>query len=168
MSWKTIVGSVAPVLGAALGGPFGGMAGKFIAESLGVDEDKLEDAVLNADPETLLDIKRLDHEFKLKLDELGLKKEQLAAEDRNSARNMAINTTLLPQVIISSIFIMGFIGVLYLVFSGKTTLEGTMKETAIYVLGILSAGVTQVMNFFFGSSSGSKEKTGLLGKSKGT
>ena len=38
MNWKEIVGTVAPLLGGTLGGPFGAMAGKFIADSEGVQE----------------------------------------------------------------------------------------------------------------------------------
>jgi len=36
-------------------------------------------------------------------------------------------------------------------------------EPAMYLLGILSAGLTQVMNFWFGSSAGSKQKELKLG-----
>ena len=164
MNWKEMVGSVAPLLGTALGGPLGGMAGKFLADALGVQPDALEDTILGANPETLLLIKNSEHDFKAKMKELGISEEKLHMEDRSSARLMAINTTLLPQAIISGIFISGFILILYTVFTGEIDLDGTMKDAALLLLGILSAGITQIMNFFFGSSSGSKEKTNLLGK----
>ena len=63
----------------------------------------------------------------------------------------------------TALFIIGFIVILYLIFSGEVNIEVGMKDTAIYVLGILSAGIAQIMNFWFGSSSGSKEKTNLMG-----
>jgi hypothetical protein len=164
MNWKELVGSVAPVLGTALAGPFGGMAGKFLADKLGVDESELDDIVTTADPEKMLQIKNSEHEFKIKLKELGIKEKQLDVEDRQDARKMATSTTLLPQIILSVVFVTGFIFVLYLVFKGEVDLTGTMKDIAIFLLGILSAGITQILNFFFGSSSGSKEKTLQLGK----
>ncbi len=69
-----------------------------------------------------------------------------------------------PQLWLSLLFISGFLGILYIVFMGDIDLDGTMKDSAVMLLGILSAGVTQIMNFWFGSSLGSKEKTELLGK----
>lgn len=68
-----------------------------------------------------------------------------------------------PQFWLSLLFIAGFLGILYVVFMGDIDLEGTMKDAAVMLLGILSAGITQIMNFWFGSSSGSKEKTDLIG-----
>jgi hypothetical protein len=38
---------------------------------------------------------------------------------------------------------------------------------ATVLLGILAAGITQILNFFYGSSSGSKEKTAILGRPGG-
>jgi len=70
----------------------------------------------------------------------------------------------IPQMWLSILFISGFIGILYVVFIGEIDLDGTMKDAAVMLLGILSAGVTQIMNFWFGSSSGSKEKTALIGQ----
>lgn len=164
MDWKGLVGSVAPVLGTALGGPFGGMAGKFLADALGCDTEELPDRIENATPDVMLKIKTLDYDFKTKMKELGLKEEQLHAQDRDSARQMAVKTSLKPQAIIASIFICGFIAILYAVFTGEVKLTTDQQQMANILVGILSAGIMQIMNFFFGSSSGSKEKTNLIGK----
>jgi hypothetical protein len=164
MDWKSLVGSIAPVLGTALGGPFGGMAGKFIAEKLGVDEKDLPDVLEGADSETLLKIRNSDNEFKLRLRELGIQEEQLHSQDRASARDLAVKTSLMPQSIIATVFIVGFIAVLYTVFTQTMEFTTDQAMLANVLLGILSAGVMQIMNFFFGSSSGSKEKTQLIGK----
>lgn len=64
----------------------------------------------------------------------------------------------IPQIIIGTVFICGFIYVLVLVFRGDVTIPEEQREMVIYLLGILSGGMGQVMNFFFGSSSGSKDK----------
>ncbi len=159
MDWKKIIGSVAPLLGGTIGGPFGALAGQFIADGLGVSVGEIEATVTDPTPETLFKLKQLDADFKVKMEELGLAQEQLHADDRASAREMATNTTLLPQAILSGLFIIGFIITLYAVFSGGVSLEGNTKDAAMFLLGILSAGIIQIMNFWFGSSSGSKEKT---------
>lgn len=41
-------------------------------------------------------------------------------------------------------------------------LNQTQKDIIIYILGVLSAAVTQVLGYYFGSSSGSKDKTDAL------
>lgn len=165
--WKDLVKTVAPLLGTALGGPMGGMATKWLAGALLGDEDAgenaLEQVILNASPDIMLKIKEMESNFKIKMKELGITEEQLHAKDRDSARKMAIQTTLLPQIIISIIFIIAFSSILYTVFNKVLVMDETQKNIMIYLLGILSAGMIQVMNFWFGSSSGSKEKTAKLG-----
>lgn len=160
--WKSILKTVAPILGTAIGGPFGGMASKFLIEKLGGDEntteDQMQEMIEKASPETLMKLKTIDNEFKVKMKELGLKEKDLAAEDRKDARAMGIKTTLLPQMIISVIFITAFAIILYTAFTGLADMSPTQNTIVNILLGILSAGVVQVMNFWFGSSSGSKEK----------
>ena len=164
MDWKGLVKSIAPVIGGSLGGPLGAIATGWLADKLGVDKDALESTVVNANPDTLFKIRQLDADFKIEMKKIGLSEKELHAKDRDSARNMAINTTLIPQAIISSIFITGFIAVLYALFSGTIELSGSVRDIAGILLGILSSGIAQIMNFFFGSSAGSKEKTAKLMK----
>lgn len=164
MNWKKLVGKVAPMLGTALGGPFGGMAGKFLADKLGVKEEELPNYVESASPEVMLQIKQLENDFRVHMRELGLREEELHAEDRANARDMAKHTSLKPQVVIASVFIIGFITVLYIVFAGKADLSPESTQMANILLGILSAGIMQIMNFFFGSSAGSKVKDAIQAK----
>jgi len=171
MSWKDIVSSVAPVLGTALGGPLGGMAVKAISGALlGEDEPATGKALekkiaqaLNTDPEALLKLKQANNDFDVKMKGLDIDVYRLDVQDRSDARSLAKDTTLKPQIILSTIYVLGFMSVLYTVFSGSLELTGDQKDIAMYLLGILSAGLLQIMNFFFGSSSGSKEKTSLIG-----
>lgn len=167
MNLKGILKTVAPVLGTAIGGPFGGMAGKFIAHALGKDEPKTENELSElvqgalGDPELTLKLKEADDAFKAKMRELGVDVFRLEIDDRKNARDLA-KVNMLPQIIISTIFILAFSLICYMVFSGKVQLDGVAKDIVVYLLGILSAGVTQIMNFWFGSSAGSKEKTHSL------
>ena len=162
MNWKELVGSVAPVLGSALGGPFGGMAGKWLAGEMGVEEQALEDTVINSNPDIMYKIKELDNKFKLEMKRLGLEEKQLHADDRDSARKLATSTTIWPQVILSIIYDAAFCLICYSLFTQEISFSETQQTLVTYIMGILSAALIQVNNFWFGSSSGSKEKTAKL------
>ena len=59
MNWKSVVRSVAPTLGAALGGPLGGIATKFLSDALLEEDDDtshLPDIITGANQETLVKI----------------------------------------------------------------------------------------------------------------
>ena len=171
MNWKDIVKNVAPVIGGTLGGPFGAAGMKVLANVLTGNEDagetEIEQAVLNASPETLAKLRQGDQEFKVKMAELGFKTEQLHAHDRASARKMA-QINMWPQIILSVVFIVGYFAVL-------TTVHGLIKTPdeeinnqliafASGLLGLLTGEIPRIMAFWFGSSSGSKEKTALGAK----
>lgn len=166
-NWKSIVATVAPGIATALGGPLAGIAVKTLSGALlGKDDGtqaEVEEAILQADPEALARVREADADLKARLAQAGVDLEKMAAQDRASARSMAMTKGLTPQVILAAIFVCGFVAVLYSVFSGMAPLTDTTRDVVIYLLGILSAGLTQVMNFFFGSSAGSKEKTAALG-----
>lgn len=46
--------------------------------------------------------------------------------------------------------------------AGQPTLNATQKDIIIYILGVLSAAVTQVLGYYFGSSQGSAAKSKSL------
>ena len=62
---KNIVGAVAPTLGSAMGGPLGNMAMGKIAQVLGVSNDQksIQQAMQNATPEQMLELKKAEQEF---------------------------------------------------------------------------------------------------------
>jgi len=52
---------------------------------------------------------------------------------------------------------------LFVVWSGAPSqLSGTQKDIIIYILGVLSAAVTQILGYYFGSSQGSANKSRSL------
>lgn len=173
MNWKSIVSAVAPVLGTALGGPFGGMATKAVANAVlgtGVTDNtppqewgQAIESVLATDSEALARLKEADHAFDAEMKRLDVDIMKIDADDRSSARQMAANTSLKPQIIQAVLWDMAFLGLLWVVFAGDVTLDGVQGDIAKYLLGILSAGMLQINNFFFGSSAGSKQKTDKLG-----
>jgi len=165
MSWKSIVGKIAPILGTALGGPMAGTAVKFIADNLlGNPEatvEEIEAGILSASPEQLTKLKELDIQFKLAMKNLEIDVYELEYKDRDSARKL-FNTNIWPQITLSALFVSGYFTILWLLLSGSTELpEG---NTALFgmigtIIGVLTAAIPQILNFWFGSSLGSKEKT---------
>lgn len=167
MSWTKTLAVVAPALAKAVGGPLAGVAVKMIGRALGLgedaDEDKIKTAIEKADPETLLKLRQVDHTFQAEMKRLEIDASMYATEvdDRKDARQLGVSRGLLPQILLATIFVVGFIYVLRVIFAGAS-IPADMREIATYVLGILSSGLVQIMNYFFGSSAGSKEKTQLL------
>ena len=162
MDWQSVVRSIAPVLGTALGGPMGGAAAKFIGDKLLGDPeatvDDIEKLVVNANPEKLAELKALDNEFKAKMKQLDIDVFKLENEDRQGAREL-FKVDKRPQMALSALFIIGYFVILGLLMGGTITIADAMRDTVILLLGILTREVPTIMQFWFGSSSGSKDKS---------
>ena len=153
-NWKSIVKAVAPTLATALGGPLAGMATKAISQSI-LGKDNATDSDLATaflDPENLVKLKSVEKDFEIRMKELEVDISALEVKDRNSARDLAKQMGIEPQVVLSSIFIGGFFVVLWVLFSGSVVLTDSMEKLAYLLLGVLSSGVTMVLKFWFGGS----------------
>lgn len=161
---KSIVGTVAPMLGTALGGPLGGLAGKLLQDKLGVDSNEAALEQLQSNPEALIRVKELEGEFKTRMRELGIREQQLHAADRDSARDLAKSRGVLVQGILTTVFVVGYFALIYvLLTSGLTAgLTDWDKGQLGILIGVLTAAIHQMFNFWFGSSRGSKDKTDAL------
>jgi hypothetical protein len=151
-----ILKTMAPGLATMVAGPLGGLAVKAIAEKFGV-EDTLEavTAAIQSDPEAAM-----------KLREIDLKEIEAHAKDRDSARNRetAIATSdkapMLNKVV-TPVLALGVVGLSFLLFAILifVDVKAEAKDILIYILGVLSAAVTQILSYYFGSSQGSKDKS---------
>jgi len=167
MDWKDLVKSVAPVLGTALGGPFGGMASKWLAGELLGDENAsegaLEQAISAASPDTFLQLKTMEQSFKVRMKEIGLNEKQLEVDNTKDARKL-FSVDKRPQIVLSAIFIGGYFGLIYALVSGSVMIPDDQQILVTALIGVLTAGVSNIMQFWFGSSSGSKDKTTAMGQ----
>jgi hypothetical protein len=161
--WKSLVSSVAPLLGTAVGGPFGLIAGQVLQKTLGVDSEEAAIKELKTNPDALLKLKQGEQDFAAKMKELDISESQLHADDRDSARNMQIQTKSWIVPALSVITVAAFFGVVFWVLSGKVTLESTLLG---FILGQVSSKAEQVYNYFFGSSKGSSDKTAMMAEKK--
>ncbi len=163
--WKDIVRSIAPTLGAALGGPMAGAATKFIADKvLGNPEatsHEIEDLILGASPEMLAKLKEMDNQFKVDMRKLDIDVYEMEYKDRDSARQL-FSINIWPQIILSSIFVFGYFIILIALFFNSDAIpseNSALLGVFTTVLGVLTAAIPQILNFWFGSSLGSKQKT---------
>ena len=163
--WKNIVRKIAPTLGTALGGPMAGTAVKFIADKvLGkpeASESEVAEFMLGASPDQLAELRRIDADFKVRMKEIGVDVFKLEVEDRKSARGL-FSINIWPQIILSAIFIVGYFFILGMMLTGGIKVEESMRPIFMTILGVLTASVPSIMQFWFGSSLGSKEKTAKL------
>lgn len=157
--------SLVPMLGAALGGPFGGIAAGFIAEKLGLD-GKTVDSVTKAlgdgkmTAEQVSAIRLAEIDFSKFMAQNEISKDQLSVQNTESARAMQIAVKSHTPDILAIIIVTGFFGILVAMMLGVLTVSD--QQALLILLGSLSAGFGAVLNFFFGSSRGSQNKDVLL------
>lgn len=183
MDWKTVGSAVkkfAPILGTALGGPVGGAAGGIIsvvASALGCDPEP--DAVMKAieaDPEAARKLKTVEIENATELKRIALQVDQAYLADRQDARNREVRLTEstgkrdINLYLLAWLFIIGYFGttvlLFWLMFTGNFPEGKSLPDAGWMILGsliaTLSAGVGMVLQYFFGSSKSSQQKTQLM------
>lgn len=167
MDWMKIIGTVAPWIGTALGGPLGGMAVEAAANALGISDKTtaaVKQAISGATPEQMLALKNADQTFALNMQALGFKQvtdiEALAAGDRKDARDMQKSTRSWVPAALSVIITIGFLGLLTGMMTGYMKAED--NQAMLLMLGALGVAFGQVINFWLGSTSESSRKTELL------
>lgn len=164
MDWKSIVGAVAPTIATALGGPMAGAAVKFLGSQFLGDENASEqqvaDFVQTANPETLLKIKQADYEFKTQMAKLGVDVFKIEADDKKNARQQHIHSKM-PAIL--SIGLTCFIvAIVWLLF--YATVPDGAKEVLFMLLGVVIKEWGNSMQYWFGTTRGSAEKTAILKK----
>jgi hypothetical protein len=165
-NWKSIVKTIAPVLGTALGGPMAGGAIKMLTSTLLGDENateqELESFITNANPEQLLPIKKIDNDFKLKMEGLGVDVFKLEAADRDSARAHH-NDSRMPAILcllLTAMVACGLAALLVVVVPPN-------NANIIYMIfgQILTAWMASIA-YWVGTTKSSSDKNKLIGGAK--
>lgn len=179
--WRSIAGAVAPiapklgaVLGTAIAGPFGsvigGLAGNAIAAALGTEETpEAVGKAIAEDPQAAQKIQAVEAErgqeilaqaqVEIKRIEQETERHRIAADDTDRARQFAIQLPASSPLswgaaILASVFTIAF----FVLFAVVITTD--LKENTVMMafVGTLTAGMIQILAYFFGSSAGSKDK----------
>jgi len=176
MEWKdvgNVIKKAAPILGTAIGGPYGAAAGgviSLICGALGIEDDSPDPEKvmqqIQADPEALVKLREIELGHKTELERILLERDRIHIADVADARRREVETTkstgkrdinlyILAWLVVAGFFIL--IGIL---------IWATMPQSNIgpvnQLFGALAAGFGMVLQYFFGSSRGSAEKTSLL------
>lgn len=176
--WDTVrpfVSKFAPMLGAAVGGPFGAAAGAIIQNVLGTKDASpesiaaaIKNGTLNGDQ--IVALKQAEQEFALKMEQLGITEvkdlEELAFKDRDSARQreMAVKDWT-PRVLAYGVTL-GFFGLLS--FLLRRAIPPESKDVLNVMLGSLGTAWISIITYYFGSTAGSRAKTEMLFNSSPT
>lgn len=154
-----MVKGIAPGIATALGGPLAGVAVSALSKQLGVkDEVNAVMKAITADPEAEAKIKQLEHDkFK------AILADKANAREREARVVESQNAPLINKVVTPALAL-GVTGLSFVLFAVLIFVEvkPEAKDILIYILGVLSAAVTQILSYYFGSSVGSKDKDDQL------
>ena len=157
---KQALGTVAPILGTAVGGPLGGTAARLVASALGLDPgtsaQQLATAVTTASPDQLLALKKADADFQVALKNLDLSTDKLAADDRASARTREAATHDWVPGTLMMLLTGGFFGLIAYLASHDVPVGN--RDLLNILLGTLGSAWTGGVTYYYGSSVGAAVK----------
>jgi hypothetical protein len=138
-----------------------GAAVEAVGSALGLSE-KTEQTVKDAlssgrlTPEAMLALRQADNDLKVKLEELGIRAEELAVKDRGDARAMQIATGSWVPSVLAMTLTACYLMIICLLLTG--TMKLWDNPTLTLLLGGLTSGFTAVLGFYFGSAHQAEKK----------
>jgi hypothetical protein len=164
--WKKTLGTVAPTIATALGGPLAGLAVQAIGGIFGLGdnptEDQLKTAMQGATPADFLALKKAEQDFLVRMEELGIERERLVFGDRDSARKREMEVKDYVPGALAIMLTVGFFGLLgWMMY--KAPPEGS-RDLLNIMLGSLGTAWAGMIAYYFGSSAGSARKDELLAR----
>jgi hypothetical protein len=160
--------AIAPTVATVLGGPLAGLAVEAIGSALGMSDATQErvTSILQSGQmtsEQIAAVKQAEIALVAKLKELDIKIEEIHAGDRSSARKMQADTKSRIPGVLAILITAGFFGILIGMMTGGLKATGN-SDALLIMLGALGAAWGAVVNFYYGSSRGSDEKTAMLAR----
>lgn len=157
------VETFAPTVAKAFTGPLGGMAVQGLLNAFGLkpdQQDQLETAMLNATPDQVLAMKKLEQDFQVQMKQLGVTEEQLQYQDLASARAREEAVKDRVPAHLAYMITLGFFAVLgYLIGIGKPKEGG---DALLVMLGALGTAWAGVVAYYFGSSAGARRSADVI------
>lgn len=147
---KSLVGDLAPTIGAALGGPVGGAAAGMLANVLGCEPtpQKIEKALQTATPEQLAEIKKAELDFEVRMKELEVDVFALETKDTQHARESFREDWTARAIALLSVVLFGGYILLVTIQPPDANDDGIVN----LVLGYLGGVVSSIVSFYFGAS----------------
>lgn len=153
--WRDILGSLAPTLATAVGGPLAGAATKVIVDALGLPADsteaQIEKAMANLTPDAVIALKKANNDFAIEMRRLDVNLEEIAFKQSDSARNMQIQRPAKTPAVLSWIVVISTMalegGILYW---GMPV--GVPEVVVGRILGTFDTGFGIVLTFWLGAA----------------
>jgi hypothetical protein len=172
---QTVVKFGAPLLGTAIGGPAGAAIGQIIAAEFGGDINEPEDLIkkISQDPNAAAKCFEIQSNNKVELQRIAMQmaendlryeteKLNIAAQDTANARASNAQTKSNMPEIISFIILIGFFACIWVIVAYKQDSED--HDVLYMMFGSVSAAFGAVIQYWLGSSAGSKIKDYILAK----
>ena len=152
---------------------FSGSAGKLV-DSVGNTLDNLitsKEEIMQQEYE----LKKAEMQFQLEQQKLGVEQQKIQLADIDSARkrNAEVETSANAGFLSKNITAFLALGttiltftLFYIIIFRNDKIQAEVKDVVLYVLGVLSAILTQVFSFYFGSSQGSADKNKTIANMK--
>lgn len=113
------------------------------------------------------EIRKSEMQFQLEMKKLSLEEQQMVVADLSNARsrevqmmsiesNTKLNRNLMPYMALGTIVIV--LSLFYVLIFSPSVIKAESRDVMMYILGVLSAVLTQIYSYYFGSSAGSAEK----------
>lgn len=154
------IAGVAPTLAGALGGPLAGAAVNAISKAVTGEETADHaalDVVLAGDPQALAAVRLAEADFREAVLNANLEVQRISAQDRADARAREIAVKDITPALLGFSVIGGFFLVLAMMMSQQFPTEAETEFSIM--LGALATMTAAVVNYYFGSSADSAEKT---------
>lgn len=162
MDWKETLAKVAPTVATILGGPFAGVATQALASALGADPASVQKIVESGQMtgEQLAAIRKAELDLQGQLEAQGVQLEQIAANDRDSARKREEVVKDATPRYLAYLVTLGFFGLL--AFLATNALPKGSEGILDVMVGSLGTSWVGIVTYYFGSSAGSERKTDLI------
>ncbi len=147
-----VVSKIAPTLGAALGGPAGGLVGTLLAKLFNSESTSSQDilAAINRDSEAATKLRELELAHQVELERIDAQNYASEVDDRKNARDLAVKNEW--QTFLLAI---GFLSFYAMALIAQMLGYGTLNPE---IQGSLNIGAAMVLGFYFGSSKGERNK----------
>ena len=155
-NWLQAVAKLAPTVASAFGTPLAGMAVSALETVLGItggdgSTDKIQEAIeqgkLTGDQVAAM--KKADQDFAARMKELDIDLEKMQLADVEGARQMEVAQPSNIPAMLSGLVVVGYFGALIAMMFG---IDVTDNNAFLIMLGALTGALTQVLNYWFGST----------------
>ncbi len=152
---QTLIG-IAPVLGSLVGGPLGGAALQMVSLVLlnkpNAEPQDLEKALVNINAAELIQLKKIDGQYKNQLLGLQLDAQRLNLEEKESARKHALTSQDQVPAVLAILMTLGF----FITLGAMMFIPLPVQESATSIMDVMlgSLGTTWILciGYYFGAN----------------